>query len=112
MFGIINTRVYMFFCLITSIALHAMDVLDKNEVVKEWLLHQSVRAQGAGMGAAIANFIVLPLAYAVDNPIGAVVGGILWPVLFLWFMLLVVLMAYTVIVPGVAAGMCTADAGC
>ena len=112
MFGIINTRIYMFFTLVTSFALYAIDVLDKNEVIKEWLLYQSVRAQAAGMGTAIANLIVRPLAYAVDNPIGAVVGGILWPMLFLWLILLIVLMAYTVLVPGIATALCTADSGC
>jgi hypothetical protein len=112
MFGIINTRVYMFFMLITTIMLYAIEMFDKHEVVKTWLLHQSVRAQAAGMGAAVANLIVKPMVYAVDSPIGAVVGGILWPILFVWLILLVVLMAFTVIVPGIVTALCTADSGC
>jgi hypothetical protein len=112
MFGIINTRVYMFFTLITTIVLHMMNVFDKNEVLTSWLLHQSIRAQAAGMGAAVANLVVRPLAYAVDSPIGAVVGGILWPVLFVWLILLVVLMAFTIIVPGIVTALCAADSNC
>jgi hypothetical protein len=112
MFGIINTKVYLFFSFITTVLLYAIDTFDKQEIVKTWVLHQSVRAQAAGMAAALANFIVRPLAYAVDNPIGAVVGGILWPVLFAWFLLLIVLLAFTLIVPGLATALCTADSGC
>jgi hypothetical protein len=112
MFGIINTKVYMLFTILTTLLLYAIDFFDKHEIVKTYLLSQGSLAQSAGFHWAGANLIVRPLVYAIDNPIGAVVGGILWPVLFVWILLLFVLMTFAVIAPGVKTGLCVADAGC
>ena len=112
MFGIINTKVYMFLTLITTALLYAIDFFDKQEVVKTFLLAQGSTAQAAGFYRAGANLIVRPIVYAIDNPIGAILGGILWPVLFVWILLLVVLMTFAVIAPGFKTGLCVADSGC
>lgn len=112
MFGIIDTKVYLVLSFITTIMLYTIDMFDKNEVVKTFLLDQGNQAQMAGLASSAANLIVRPLIYAIDNPIGAVVGGILWPILFIWILLLVVLMTFVVIAPGFKVGLCVADSGC
>ena len=112
MFGVIDTKVYLFLTIITTAILYAVEVLDKNELVRDFLLQQSLNAQLAGLPKALANFVVIPLIFTIDNPIGAIVGGLVWPVVLFWVISLVVIMAYSVLLPGLMTALCTADAGC
>ena len=112
MFGVIDTKVYLFIAIITTPILYVIDLLDKHEIVRDFLLQQSTNAQLAGMPEAMANLIVVPLVFMVDNPIGAIVGGLIWPVLLFLIFALVVIMAYSVLFPGLLKALCTADSRC
>ena len=112
MLGLIDTKVYLAVGLITAALLFAIDFFDKNEAVVGFLRDQATRAQGSGLGTAVANFIVRPLIFAVDGPVGAVLGGLLWPVLLLWLLLLVVLLAFGFLAPGIFRANCSFNASC
>ena len=112
MLGLINARVYAVIGLLTAAILYAIEYFDKNEVAVTWLRDQEIAASGSGLGRAIAGLIARPLIYAIDGPIGAFLGGLLWPVLLVWLILLVVLLAFAFIAPGIFKARCTAAAGC
>ena len=112
MFGLIDAKAYAVIGLITSALLAAINFFDKNEVAVNWLQAQQAAASGSGLGEAISGLIAVPLIFAIDNPIGIFLGGLLWPVLLLWLILLMVLLAFAFIAPGIFKARCTAAAGC
>jgi hypothetical protein len=112
MFGLIDAKVYTVISLITAALLYAIEFFDKGEVAVGWLQAQEVAASGSGLGRAIAGLIARPLIFAIDGPIGAVLGGLMWPVLLLWLILLILLLAFAFIAPGIFKARCAAAAGC
>ncbi|MDQ7027402.1 MAG: hypothetical protein Q9P44_17800 [Anaerolineae bacterium] len=112
MFGLISGKVYVFIALITSALLYAVEFFDKNEVVVNWLNEQMTRASGSGLGRAASGFIAKPLIFAIDDPVGAVLGGLLWPFLILWLLFLVLLLTFSFIAPGIFKARCAASADC
>jgi hypothetical protein len=112
MLGVIDTKVYVVIGLITAALLLAVNYFDKGEVAVGWLQQQELAASGSGLGRAVAGLIARPLMFALDNPAGAILGGLLWPVLLLWLVLLVLLLAFAFIAPGIFKARCTASAGC
>jgi len=112
MFGLIDGKVYAFLSLITTAILYAIDSFDKQEVVRTFLVQQAYYAQGSGLGHAAANLIVQPLIFAVDNPFGAILGGLLWPLLVVWLLLLLLLLGFAIIAPGVFRAKCTISTAC
>jgi hypothetical protein len=112
MFGLIDAKVYAVISVITAALLYAIEFFDKGEAAKTWLQAQMAAASGSGLGSAIAGFIAQPLIFVIDGPIGAVLGGLLWPVLMVWLILLMLLLAFAFIAPGIFKAKCTASAGC
>lgn len=101
MFGLIDAKVYAFISLITAALLAAINFFDQSEVARTFLESQAAQAQGSGLGSAVANFVVRPLIFAMDNPAGHIIAGLLWPVLVLWLLLLVLLLTFAFIAPGI-----------
>jgi hypothetical protein len=60
----------------------------------------------------VANFIVRPLIFAIDGPVGAILGGLLWPMVLAWLILLVLLLIFAIIGPGVTTTTCSISSGC
>ena len=67
-----NAKIYVVVGIITSLLLYAIEFFDRNEVVKAWLTAQENKAAAFGLGRAVAGFIVRPVIYMIDGPIGAV----------------------------------------
>ena len=112
MFGLIDAKVYAVLSLITAAILYAIEYFDKGEVAKTWLQAQMGAASGSGLGSAIAGFIAQPLIFVIDGPLGAVLGGLLWPLVLVWLILLMLLLAFAFIAPGIFKARCAAAAGC
>jgi hypothetical protein len=112
MFGLINARVYAVIAVITAAILYAIDYFDKNEAAVGWLTDQMTAASGSGLGRAISGLIVKPLIFTMDGPVGAILGGLLWPLLLVWFVLLLLVLSFAFIAPGVGQARCAASAGC
>lgn len=112
MFGLINGRVYVVIAVITSGLLYAIEFFDKNDVTVNWLNSQMTQAAGSGLGRAASGLIAKPLIFAIDGPAGAILGGLLWPVLLLWMLLLLLLLSFSFIAPGIFKARCTASVDC
>ena len=112
MFGLISAKVYVVVAIITAGLLYAIDYFDKGEAAVGWLNSQMAQASGTGIGRALSGLVAKPLIYAIDGPIGAVLGGLLWPLLIVWLLLLIVLLAFTLLSGGVGQAGCAASASC
>jgi len=58
-----------------------------------FLLRIDRAAQSGGLGGTIVGLVIDPLVYGLQNPlVGAIVGGLFWPLLLLWIILVLLLM--------------------
>ena len=96
--GLVSLRNYLAISVVVAIILYGTQLLAGEMFVKALVsLNQSARA--AGMARVLADAMTEPVKIAVtpNSPLGAIVGGLLWPMLGLWILLLVFVVFFTVL---------------
>ena len=105
MFSLISFRSYMVIAAFTAALLAAITQFASAPVAGFFRSVQS-DAIRTGLPRAAADFIAEPIILAVTEPVAAVVAGLLWPFLILWFLLLVLLVVFAFMAPLITQARC------
>lgn len=104
--GVISFRAYLVIAFIVAAVIYLLGLVADDNIVA-FLLDIRGDATRAGMASVITNFVIEPLRliFSGDLP-GAIVGGILWPLLAVWGILFVLVAIFSFVGPGMgeAAG--------
>lgn len=96
-------RTYLIIGVIVAVVLYILDLLIGDAMIG-FIENFRVQAISAGMAPVIADTIAQPLKLIFSQDlIGALVAGALWPFAGIWLLLLIVLVVYGAIVPGINA---------
>jgi len=96
--GLLSLRNYVIISVVVAAILYIIQLLAGQTFVDALVsLNQSARS--AGMAQVLADAMTEPVRIAVtpNSPLGAIVGGLLWPMLGLWLILLVFVVFFTVL---------------
>lgn len=104
--GALNGRAYVVVALFTSAVLVAIAQFDSGGNFAGFFRGIGDNASRAGLSTGIVNIILEPIVLAVSDPIAAVVAGVLWPLLLLWFVLLVLVLVFAFMSPLINEAMC------
>jgi hypothetical protein len=105
MFSVISFRVYAMIAVFVAALLFAITEFASAPIVG---FFEGARgdALSAGMPRVAADFVVQPIILAVTEPVAAVVAGVLWPILLVWFFLIVLLFLFAFMAPLVTQATC------
>lgn len=96
--GLLSLRNYLAISAVVAILIYIIQLLAGTTFVNAMVsLNRSARS--AGMAQVLADAMTEPVRIIVtpNSPLGAVVGGLLWPMLLLWLILLVFVVFFTVL---------------
>lgn len=99
--GFLNFRAYLAVGVVTGVLLYALGTLIGSDVAT---FINSFRADAisAGIGRNIAGLVADPLIWVFSGePLAAILGGLLWPVVLGWFILFVLFVIISFILAGV-----------
>ena len=68
--------------------------------VMNFLDVQAGAAAAAGLPPGIVNLVIEPMRFAFSGVVGAVIAGIIWPLLLFWVVLLLILIVLGFFGPG------------
>ena len=106
MFGI-SFKAYLAIGAVVGIIIYLIALVAGDSVVQFFTEIQN-RALSNGVSGPIVTIIVGPFIFAFSNPIpGAIIAGILWPLIIVWFVLLFMI----IIISAFASGYNTAATG-
>jgi hypothetical protein len=96
--GFFSLRNYLIIAVVVAIILYIIQLLAGQMFVTA-LVNLNQSARGAGMAKVLADAMTEPVKIAVtpNSPLGAIVGGLLWPMLGVWILLLVFVVFFTVL---------------
>jgi uncharacterized protein YacL len=106
--GLLSLRNYLAVSAVVAIILYIIQLLAGTTFVNAMVsLNRSARA--AGMAQVLADAMTEPVRLVItpNSPLGAVVGGLLWPMLLLWLILLVFVVFFTVLGRGLGTAATT-----
>jgi hypothetical protein len=98
--GILNVRSYIVIALGTAGVLYLLNLLAGPSFLE--LLNGIERdAVRAGMSSGLADFVVEPLKFIFqpDSFIGPILAGVFWPLGAVWFLLMILLIIFSVLTP-------------
>lgn len=86
--GLTNLRNYLAVSAVVAIVIYIVQIL-AGAMMANAMQNLNQAARSAGMAQALADAITEPIraVIAPNNPIGAIAGGLLWPLLGLWIIL-------------------------
>jgi hypothetical protein len=105
MFSLISFRVYAMIAAFVALVLFLITEFASDPLVG---FFQTARndAMSAGLPRVGADMIVQPIILAISEPIAAVIAGVMWPLLLLWFFLIVLLFLFAFLAPLVSQATC------
>lgn len=84
-----SLRTYFLIAIIVGVLLYVIGMFFSADIVN-WANRQQARANSAGQ-SAIGTVVMEPIKFAVGgSEVGAVVGGLLWPAVPIWLLLILV----------------------
>lgn len=90
--GIISFRMYIAIGVIVGIVVYLIGLVGGSQVVQFFSQLQS-NSLANGVDPAIANLVLGPFIFVFSEPIfGAILTGVLWPLILVWLVLLFLLM--------------------
>lgn len=104
--GAINGRAYVVVALFTGAVLLAITQFDSGGNFAGFFRSIGSDARSAGLAAGVVNIILEPIILAVTEPVAAIVAGLLWPLLLLWFVFLVLVLLFAFMSPLINEAMC------
>lgn len=102
MFGVLNFRVYLIIAFFVGAICFATAYFDSNQTVASFFTEIGDTAAQFGLGNAIANVVVQPIAFAFSDIYWAIAAGVLWPLLVIWFILFLVVLGFSIFGPAIA----------
>jgi hypothetical protein len=96
--GLLNIRNYLAVSAVVAIILYLTQLLAGPTFVNA-LESLNRSARSAGMAQILADGLTEPVKAVItpNSPLGAVAGGLMWPLLGLWLILLVFVVFFTVL---------------
>lgn len=105
MFGL-SMRAYIVIGVAVGVIIYLMGLVAGEPIVQFFTEIRS-NALANGISLAIATIIVDPFIFAFSNPLGAILAGLLWPLIIVWFVLLFLI----IIIAAFSSGYNTAATG-
>ena len=103
MFGTMSTRSYIIIAVVCVIVFLLLGLIAKDGIAT-FVEQTRVDAIAAGLAPFLADAIAVPVRLAFSGEIlPAVIAGLLWPLVLLWVILLLVMLIFAFILPGVGA---------
>ncbi|GEM_PF-1505853 len=107
MFGFITFRTYIMIGVVVGIIVYLISLVAGPQITNLFLQLEG-NALANGVAPAIATIVYGPFIFAFTQPIfGAIIAGLLWPFIIVWFVLVFLLL----IVSAFTAGYNTAATG-
>ncbi len=86
--GLLSLRNYLIISAVVAGIIYLLQLV-AGTFLSNGMRSLNLAARGAGMAAALADAITEPIriVFTPNSPLGAIAGGVLWPMLALWIML-------------------------
>jgi hypothetical protein len=102
MLGLLNFRAYTFIALIVAGIMLAIWNFDTGKAFVGFV--QGINGGTAGvLGSAVSGFVTAPIIWAANDPFGAIVAGLLWPLSLFWLILFIALFVFSIFAPTFSA---------
>lgn len=98
MLGLITFRVYIFIGLMVGGVMAAIWYFDTGRIMVGYVTNTGNTAAFA-LGSQFTGFVTGPIVWAMTDPLGAAVAGLLWPLAALWLIFLVALFVFSIFAP-------------
>jgi hypothetical protein len=99
--GVISGRVYLIIAIAIFAMLLAVQLLGGSAGMVDFLNTVKINAANAGLGATVADFVLVPIIWVFETQYyGPAVGGLLWPIAVVWLFLFVIVWIFSLIAPG------------
>lgn len=106
--GLLSLRNYLAISAVVAIILYIIQLIAGTTFVNAMeSLNRNARA--AGMAQILADGLTEPVKAVItpNSPLGAIAGGLMWPMLLLWMLLLVGVVFFTVLGRGLGTAATT-----
>ena len=106
--SLLSLRNYLAVSAVVAIILYLIQLVG-GATFEKALVSLNSSARGAGMAQFLADAMTEPIRIVVtpNSPLAAILGGLLWPMLLLWLLLLVFVVFYSVLARGLGTAATT-----
>ena len=98
--GVINIKVYLVVAIAIFAILFGSQLLGANAGAADFFRTVENDAIAARLSPTIANFIIGPFIWTFETQYyGPIVASLLWPISFIWLLLMAIVWVYSLIAP-------------
>lgn len=102
MFGLMSMRIYLVIGGVVSVLFYGLSLI-AGQAIRGFIEQTRLEALRAGLAPFITDAVAEPMRLVFSGDlIPAIVGGMMWPIVLLWILLLLIMLIFAFIAPGVS----------